>query len=118
MLSRPAFPAVLACLLACLGTLAQRLQRTWPERYCQWLPFHCRRHCRALLLLLLLMPPTLTSVWPGLCSFNKGWLDCHIEACKTQLGGKPLVIQEYNMPAAAGIPLRLELYDYVSRGKG
>jgi len=46
------------------------------------------------------------------CSFNKRWLDDHIEASKTYLGGKPLVLQEYNMPASS-LSLRLEYYDYV-----
>lgn len=44
--------------------------------------------------------------------FNKHWLDCHIEACKAHLGGKPLVLQEYNMPAG---PQRLEYYSYIKQ---
>lgn len=44
-------------------------------------------------------------------SFNKQWLDCHLEACSKHLGNKPLVLQEYNMPQC---PQRTQYYDYVS----
>jgi hypothetical protein len=50
---------------------------------------------------------------PALCAcrFSKKWLDCHIEACKTHLGGKPLVLQEYNMLKDT---YRVDYYNYVS----
>jgi hypothetical protein len=44
-------------------------------------------------------------------SFNKAWLASHLEACKTQLGNKPLVLQEYNMPQC---PQRTAYYNHVS----
>jgi len=54
--------------------------------------------------------------------FNKRWLADHIEASKTYLGGKPLVLQEYNMPVAqkddirpSPLDLRLEYHDYVKQ---
>lgn len=51
------------------------------------------------------------------CSVNELWLDSHIEACMTQLGGKPLVLQEFNMPEAAASK-RTEYYNYVSSKEG
>jgi hypothetical protein len=33
------------------------------------------------------------------CRVNEQWVDTHIEACGHYLGNKPLVLQEYNMPA-------------------
>jgi hypothetical protein len=51
----------------------------------------------------------------GVCaaaaSFNKAWLASHLEACRTLLGNKPLVLQEYNMPQC---PQRTEYYRHVS----
>jgi hypothetical protein len=43
--------------------------------------------------------------------FNKQWLERHIEAAAKELGGKPLVLQEYNMPAC---DQRTELFELVS----
>jgi hypothetical protein len=44
-------------------------------------------------------------------SFNKKWVDDHMAACKQELGNKPLVVQEYNMPAG---PQRQRLHNHVS----
>jgi hypothetical protein len=44
--------------------------------------------------------------------FDKLWLDVHLDACKKHLGNKPLVVQEYNLPAS---PQRSQLFSYVSQ---
>jgi hypothetical protein len=66
------------------------------------------------LLPLSLAPPS--SCCP--CRCNKKWIECHLEACRTHLGGKPLVLQEFNMPrrppGGQADSLRLNYYDHVS----
>jgi len=47
--------------------------------------------------------------------YDERWLETHIQACKTVLGNKPLVLQEYNLPEYAGPGLRKEYFDYLTK---